>query len=226
MESPIENKSASTTEAKAAEEKKGENEETKSLEDKTEPANDSTEPDSKEESTEEIKTTSVSNCTRPKVNSACSTHRSKTLQRVRVKHSSQTQSLWVSQRMRKRKRSQRNWKTKATMRTSKQQKASSTKKNRKRQKTTRIKEMNTSNVSHQIKSSAKHTIWIVFKYSESIEWYTEAIFCKIPNETKAIYYCNRSLANLRMENTSIALNDACECLKLDPTNVKGYYRKG
>ena len=58
MESPIENKSASTTEA--TEEKKADKEETKSLEDKTEPVNDSTEPDSKEESTEETKTPSVS----------------------------------------------------------------------------------------------------------------------------------------------------------------------
>ena len=112
------------------------------------------------------------------------------------------------------------------MLTSKLQRVNSAKKNRKRQKTTKIKEMNTSNVSHRIKSSTKHTIRIEFKYSESIEWYTEAIFCKIPNETKAIYYCNRSLANLRMENTSIALNDACECIKLDASNVKGYYRKG
>ena len=112
------------------------------------------------------------------------------------------------------------------MRTSKQQRVSSAKRNRKRRKTTRTKETSTSNVSHQIESSTKHTILVVFKYSESIEWYTEAIFCKILNETKAVYYCNRSLANLRMENTSIALNDACECIKLDPNNVKGYYRKG
>ena len=45
---------------KYAEEKKAGNEETKSLEDKVEPVNDSTEPDSKEESTEESKTPSVS----------------------------------------------------------------------------------------------------------------------------------------------------------------------
>jgi serine/threonine-protein phosphatase 5 len=64
------------------------------------------------------------------------------------------------------------------------------------------------------------------KFSDAIDMYTEAIFCKIPNEKKAVYYCNRSIANLRMENNTGALFDALECIKLDKTNVKGYYRKG
>ncbi len=42
----------------------------------------------------------------------------------------------------------------------------------------------------------------------------------------SVYYCNRALANLRMENHSFALFDACESIKQDATNVKGYYRRG
>lgn len=64
------------------------------------------------------------------------------------------------------------------------------------------------------------------KFDDAIEQYTEAIFCKIPNQKKAVYYCNRSIAQLRMENFTGALFDALECIKLDKTNVKGYYRKG
>lgn len=64
------------------------------------------------------------------------------------------------------------------------------------------------------------------KYEQAIDLYTEAIFCKIPPTKKAIYYCNRSLANLRMENSSIALFDACEAIKFDDKNVKGFYRRG
>jgi len=43
------------------------------------------------------------------------------------------------------------------------------------------------------------------KYEAAIDLYTEAIFCKIGPVKKAVYYCNRSLANLRLENSSIAL---------------------
>jgi hypothetical protein len=34
------------------------------------------------------------------------------------------------------------------------------------------------------------------------------------------------LANLKLENNAIALLDGCEAIKLDPLNVKGYYRRG
>ena len=78
------------------------------------------------------------------------------------------------------------------------------------------------------------------RYDQAIDFYTEAIFCKIPPAQKAVLYCNRSLSNLKMENSSIALFgklklfqklicsllDACECIKLDETNAKGYYRRG
>ena len=99
----------------------------------------------------------------------------------------------------------------------------SQRKNPKRLTNTKTKETNISNVGSPNKNEINS---VVFKYADSIELYTEAIFCKIPDEMKAVYYCNRSLANLRAENTSIVLNDACECIRLDPKNVKGYYRKG
>lgn len=56
--------------------------------------------------------------------------------------------------------------------------------------------------------------------------YTEAIFCKVSSAKKSIYYCNRAFANLRMENNSFSLFDACEAIKNDEKNVKGYYRRG
>ena len=64
------------------------------------------------------------------------------------------------------------------------------------------------------------------KYSDAVEQYTEAIFCDIPDEKKAVYLCNRSLASLRLEENQLALFDAVEAIKKDPNNVKGYYRKG
>jgi serine/threonine-protein phosphatase 5 len=56
--------------------------------------------------------------------------------------------------------------------------------------------------------------------------YTEAIFCKVPPAKKAIYYCNRAFAHYRMESYAICVFDGCEAIKLDPTNVKGYFRRG
>jgi len=56
--------------------------------------------------------------------------------------------------------------------------------------------------------------------------YTEAIFCQVPPEKKAIYYCNRAFAHYKMESFAIAVFDGCEAIKLDPTNVKGYFRRG
>ena len=63
-------------------------------------------------------------------------------------------------------------------------------------------------------------------FEDACTQYTEAIFLKISAERKAVLYCNRSFASLKLENNQLALNDACEAVKLDPTNVKGSYRKG
>ena len=64
------------------------------------------------------------------------------------------------------------------------------------------------------------------KFQEAAEQYTEAIFCKIPPEKKAVLYCNRSFASLKLEENQLALFDACEAIKLDTTNFKAHYRKG
>lgn len=56
--------------------------------------------------------------------------------------------------------------------------------------------------------------------------YTESIFCKVSAQQKSVYYCNRALANLKMENAAFSLFDACESIKQDPKNAKAFYRRG
>lgn len=41
----------------------------------------------------------------------------------------------------------------------------------------------------------------------------------------AIYYANRSFAYLKTESLGYALNDASKAIELDPSYVKGYYRR-
>jgi len=56
--------------------------------------------------------------------------------------------------------------------------------------------------------------------------YSEAIYCTVPPKKKAIYYCNRALVNIKLENYAIALFDSKDSIKYDPTYVKAYYRRG
>lgn len=56
--------------------------------------------------------------------------------------------------------------------------------------------------------------------------YSEAIFCKVSKKKKAVYYCNRALVNLKLENYAIALFDSKDAIKCDETYVKAYYRRG
>ena len=35
--------------------------------------------------------------------------------------------------------------------------------------------------------------------------YSEAIYCKVSKKKKAVYYCNRALVNLKLENYAIAM---------------------
>jgi tetratricopeptide (TPR) repeat protein len=42
---------------------------------------------------------------------------------------------------------------------------------------------------------------------------------------KAMYYANRSIAHLREEYFGAALQDAMDAIKVDPSYIKGYYRR-
>lgn len=98
---------------------------------------------------------------------------------------------------------------------------SGTKKSKRSPKSLRIRVTRSLKVSKTAKS-----FWVENKFVQAIDMYSEAIFCKIAPEKKSVLYCNRSLANLKLENNAIALLDGCEAIKLDSANVKGYYRRG
>ena len=42
-------------------------------------------------------------------------------------------------------------------------------------------------------------------FEKALDMYSEAIFCKVAKKQKAIYYCNRALVNIKLENYAIAL---------------------
>lgn len=73
------------------------------------------------------------------------------------------------------------------------------------------------------------------KFELALDMYSEAIFCKVSKKQKAIYYCNRALVNLKLENNAIALFgnfypknvlDAKDSIKCDETFAKAYFRRG
>nr|CAB3265115.1 serine/threonine-protein phosphatase 5 [Phallusia mammillata] len=59
-------------------------------------------------------------------------------------------------------------------------------------------------------------------YEEAIRLYTEAITI---NSESAVYFANRSFAQLRMENYGYALEDASKAIAIDKKYIKGYYRR-
>ncbi|XP_045453104.1 serine/threonine-protein phosphatase 5 [Melitaea cinxia] len=59
-------------------------------------------------------------------------------------------------------------------------------------------------------------------YNRAIELYSQAIE---KNPTSAVYYANRSISNLRLENFGYALNDASKAIELDKFYTKAYYRR-
>ncbi|EUB61432.1 Serine/threonine-protein phosphatase 5 [Echinococcus granulosus] len=59
------------------------------------------------------------------------------------------------------------------------------------------------------------------KYSDAIDLYTKAINV----QEKAVYYANRSFAYLKTELFGAAAADASKAIELDPSYIKGYYRR-
>jgi len=67
-------------------------------------------------------------------------------------------------------------------------------------------------------------------YDEAVNSYSKAICVAIENLDKYkdslhILYSNRSLAYINLKNFKEALIDACNCIDLQPTFVKGYHRR-
>ncbi|XP_037030544.1 serine/threonine-protein phosphatase 5 [Bradysia coprophila] len=60
------------------------------------------------------------------------------------------------------------------------------------------------------------------EYDKAIDFYTKAIELVPKN---AVYFANRSLAHLRLENFGFALQDAASAVQSDPAYLKGYYRR-
>ncbi|KAM3960527.1 protein phosphatase D3 [Aphomia sociella] len=59
-------------------------------------------------------------------------------------------------------------------------------------------------------------------YNSAIELYTKAIE---KNSKNAVFFANRSIANLRLENFGYALVDASKAIELDRGYTKAYYRR-
>lgn len=59
-------------------------------------------------------------------------------------------------------------------------------------------------------------------YDKAIEFYTAAIE---KHPSNAVYFSNRSIANLRLENFGYALTDASKAIALDRTYTKAFYRR-
>lgn len=60
------------------------------------------------------------------------------------------------------------------------------------------------------------------KFPQAIDFYTQAIEA---DPTNAVYFANRSFANLKVENFGYALADASKAIEADKSYLKGYYRR-
>ena len=65
------------------------------------------------------------------------------------------------------------------------------------------------------------SFFYLIKILQAIELYSKAIEL---NPTNAVYYANRSISHLRLENYGYALADASRAIETDKTYLKAYYR--
>ncbi|GMF74912.1 unnamed protein product [[Candida] boidinii] len=63
------------------------------------------------------------------------------------------------------------------------------------------------------------------KYKDAIEFYKKGleIKCDVP-EINGSLYLNRAACNLELKNYRRCINDCKECLKIQPTNIKAFFR--
>ncbi|CCD23612.1 protein serine/threonine phosphatase NDAI_0B05790 [Naumovozyma dairenensis CBS 421] len=61
------------------------------------------------------------------------------------------------------------------------------------------------------------------KYTKAVEYYTKAIEL---DSTQSIFFSNRALAQLKLDNFQSCLDDCNSALELDPKNIKAYHRRG
>ncbi|BFG25575.1 hypothetical protein CerSpe_118490 [Prunus speciosa] len=87
-----------------------------------------------------------------------------------------------------------------------------------------IMEANNSNVSRaeELKLLANEA-YKAHKFAQAIDLYTQAIEV---NSQNAVYWANRSIAHLKLEEYGSAIQDASKAIEVDPKYSKGYYRRG
>ncbi|KAJ3122778.1 hypothetical protein HK098_002469 [Nowakowskiella sp. JEL0407] len=62
-------------------------------------------------------------------------------------------------------------------------------------------------------------------YKDAIEYYSKGIAAKADDDKlNSILYSNRAAVNLELENYRSVLTDCSKAIKLDPKNIKAYYR--
>ena len=68
-----------------------------------------------------------------------------------------------------------------------------------------------------------NSLFVAKKFQEALTLYEEA---SREDPTNAMILCNRAFTHIKLENYGQALADADQCLELDPTFIKAYYRRG